>query len=365
MTDPSRPGRLGGHKALITGTTGALFALAAGHASANVGIPVLAMSLELSVIFLIPVIALETLVVHRTMPLPLWRSFGVMTAANLLSTFAGVLLVLASVFVPLTTPRGWFADAFTLVSLFPLFYMSRWIESRYAVWRVKYRSGSDVRQAVHRANLASYVFLALFVIARIAGHVADAPCMSVLLQGCYGNVADALSDMRIDEAKKLARSGGDLGEVRRDPSGGSLLHKAVRVGDAELLRLLTERGLDVRFRDLNGNTPLMVVAIVLAGRSSGPAQEMMKVLFAHGARVDDRNNTGRTALHLIARTGDAGSVALLLERGADPNAVDEGGETPLDLATRAELTDTSGSPFAETVKLLIAHGGRKSADLAR
>ena len=403
---------------------GALLALATGHASANVGIPVLAWSFQLSVIFLIPVIALEAFVVHRAIPLSLLRSFGLMLIANVLSTLAGAVLIIASVFIPIMATRGMFADIVTLLALVPLFFVSRWIESRYAVWRVKDRQAEQVRVGVHRANLASYACLAVVVVVRIVGHALDAPCVSPVFQGCYATVIDALRDMQINQAKKLARSGGEIGEGG-DISGGTVLHRACRWGDADLVQLLLDRGLDVQARNSNGDTPLLLAA----GRGGASASQVVKVLLAKGARIGDRGSGGRTALHESAYHGDAASAALLLEHGADPNAVNEEGYTPLhsqatgrnpevvrlllakgayvkardkngdtplhtaafvsdnggavkllleagadvnamnnrgltplDFATRDELNEQFRSRFAEVSKLLVAHGGRKSKD---
>ena len=65
-------------------------------------------------------------------------------------------------------------------------------------------------------------------------------------------------------------------------------------------------------------------------------------LLRHGARVTDQRLTGQgtdggraTALHYAAKAGFVKTVALLLEHGADPSAVDDNGRTPLDWLARA------------------------------
>jgi hypothetical protein len=56
---------------------------------------------------------------------------------------------------------------------------------------------------------------------------------------------------------------------------------------------------------------------------------MVEALLRAGARVDSVDARGETALHVAARTGDAGDVAALLAAGAALNARNNLGETAL------------------------------------
>lgn len=119
----------------------------------------------------------------------------------------------------------------------------------------------------------------------------------------------------------------------------------------------------------------------------------MRVLIAHGAdvhAVDDPLTTGRglTPLHLAARGGRAATAALLLDHGANVNAADSNGDTPLHIAVRSNdremarflLTRTPGANVdlanrngdtplhlaawagdVDMVKLLLAHRADPSA----
>ena len=76
------------------------------------------------------------------------------------------------------------------------------------------------------------------------------------------------------------------------------------------------------------------------GRKDDP--EYVAALLRHGARVDDRRETvqnsdgGRaTALHYAAKAGFVKTIEVLLDHGADPEASDDNGLTPLDWLTRA------------------------------
>ena len=61
-------------------------------------------------------------------------------------------------------------------------------------------------------------------------------------------------------------------------------------------------------------------------------------------------STGETALHIVARRRDAAWVQFLLQRGANPNAADKDGDTPLTIA--ADLG------FIEGVEALLKAGAR-------
>jgi len=76
------------------------------------------------------------------------------------------------------------------------------------------------------------------------------------------------------------------------------------------------------------------------GRKDDP--DFVTSLLRHGARVDDKRLIGQgndgghvTALHYAAKAGFVQTIAVLLAYGADPNARDDNGLTPLDWVERA------------------------------
>lgn len=72
-----------------------------------------------------------------------------------------------------------------------------------------------------------------------------------------------------------------------------------------------------------------------------------------GANVNAKHSGGGTALHWAATSGHKDVVKLLLDNGADVNALNSYGETPLERAVYY-IREYSNE---ETVELLWHHGG--------
>ena len=118
---------------------------------------------------------------------------------------------------------------------------------------------------------------------------------------------------------------------------------AARAGDVDAVTELLDADPDlVRAIDEDGETPLHSAA----WRSRYAAATL---LLDRGADIEARNNWGRTPLLIVAReTGNAEMAALLIDAGAEVNVRDRGGESPLDLA--------AWRGFAELVDLLLDEG---------
>jgi ankyrin repeat protein len=99
------------------------------------------------------------------------------------------------------------------------------------------------------------------------------------------------------------------------------------------------------------------------GRKDNP--DYVRALLRHGARATDRRTgdpegtTGvralnATALHYAARAGFLKTIEVLLEHGADPDAHDSHGRTPLDW-----LTQAAPSVSRAAVRNLLTPGQRR------
>jgi hypothetical protein len=109
------------------------------------------------------------------------------------------------------------------------------------------------------------------------------------------------------------------------------LKSAARNGRLEVVRLLIERGADVRHRNAEGFTALHCA---LGGPSSGQEHQMkcVQLLLEHGAEVNATDNSGGTPLMDAACFGAVASAKLLLKAGADAGIKDQNGRTARNLA---------------------------------
>lgn len=125
--------------------------------------------------------------------------------------------------------------------------------------------------------------------------------------------------------------------------GATPLFPAVNAS-AEMTKLLLDAGADPNRATLSGVTPLLFT------RDAA----VVRLLVERGADVRARSKVGETALMDVAARGDLEAARLLLARAVDVNAVDHRGYTALILASHYE------GDAAELVRLLLAHG----ADIA-
>jgi ankyrin repeat protein len=123
------------------------------------------------------------------------------------------------------------------------------------------------------------------------------------------------------------------------PSGGRLLSSAANQGSIELVRLLLDHGADA------------AQAARLGPVGTDPT--IGALLVAHGFDLNVPIRDQETPLTMACRADKREhpeTVAALLDLGADPNAPNAKGRTPLEVAT--------GARFAATITLLRAAGAR-------
>ncbi|MCY1019465.1 ankyrin repeat domain-containing protein [Pyxidicoccus sp. MSG2] len=100
------------------------------------------------------------------------------------------------------------------------------------------------------------------------------------------------------------------------------------------------------------------------------SQRLYQQLLDAGAPIDVRDNSDSTPLHRAAANGFAPIAELLLARGAEVNALDGLGRTPLGAALR-KCVGHSGKPhgrtpeYAALIALLERAGGQPRVDFAR
>jgi len=156
----------------------------------------------------------------------------------------------------------------------------------------------------------------------------------------HGAIADAENDEGETPLNLVSRREYDL-EFEED--------EEYSVGIA---RLLLERGVDVNARKKNKTTPLHSAA-------SQGRLKTAQVLLDHGANADAENDEGETPLNLVSQGGygsqDGIDIArLLLERGVDVNARKKNKTTPLHSA--------AFNGCFEIAQVLLDHGANVDAE---
>jgi truncated hemoglobin YjbI len=125
--------------------------------------------------------------------------------------------------------------------------------------------------------------------------------------------------------------------------GRTLLHAASAAGNLPLVTGLLRLGVDANVQDGGGHTPLYSVGNECSG--GGP---VVRALIQGGAKVDACDGVKRcTALHMAARRGNVEAAEALLECGANIEARDSLGETPLRRAVNCGKTSVAALLLAK------------------
>ena len=179
-----------------------------------------------------------------------------------------------------------------------------------------------------------------------------------------GNVARAAWNRDWEKVRRLVEQGGNVNDVDHTFYRSTALHFAAMYGNSDICSLLLSRGANVSQTDENGNTPLHdaayhhyvdicqllvdhkadVTSVNTRGktplhtafslyRSNTPAV-CRPLITNESVNVADR--LGNRTLHIAARNGNIQTVQLLVDCGADVNALNGDGQTPLHTAVGGE-----------------------------
>jgi len=207
------------------------------------------------------------------------------------------------------------------------------------------RSG---RMPLHRAAEVGRVKIVdLLLAAGARADVKDADGRTPLHAAAKTRSAEAV--------ERLLAKGADVNAVARKVTP---LHLAARRGNVEVASCLLKHGANRGAQDHFGYTPLHYAVDALN------REDLTKVLM-DANNVKARSTNGVTPLHMAASRGHDQAVLLLLQAGADVNAVAGQSSwtrdgTPLD---NALFGDREQAIRRATIKILVQHGAKTAAEL--
>ncbi|KAM8856266.1 uncharacterized protein ankrd50l isoform 2-T4 [Spinachia spinachia] len=132
---------------------------------------------------------------------------------------------------------------------------------------------------------------------------------------------------RLEMANLVIEKGGVPLESR-DSEGRTALHVASWQGCVEMVNLLLKNGANPNAQDTEGRPPIHSVAW------TGHVEVGHRLLETIGVVIDLPCHQRATALSISAQVGNANIVAMLLERGANPNHMDKYGRSPVKVARK-------------------------------
>lgn len=164
------------------------------------------------------------------------------------------------------------------------------------------------------------------------------------------NVVKKMIAKGVNVDARMTKNGMKDGQRNRvNRLGATAFFLAAKNVDVEMMNALVEAGADSRMPIADGTTPLMVatgLGIWYVGEDGGtlPEQEgevlgAVKMCVSLGADVNAANTAGETPLHGAAFRGVNPVVEYLLERGAKIDARDTRGWTPFTIANDLSYGD--------------------------
>lgn len=194
----------------------------------------------------------------------------------------------------------------------------------------------DGRMAIHYAAYNGLTDIVAFFLDQGLGvDVRDAKCQTPLMCAVLGG--------HVDTVKLLAERGADLRAQPLDGYGLTPIHQAAFDGKTDIVTYLLDQGVNPDLLSAKGFVPLHVAA-------ENGSLDVVKVLAEHKANLRAKSEDAweEWPIHRAAYFGQSAVIGLLLELGVEPDARTAIESTPLTMA--AEKGDLP------SVTLLVDHG---------
>ena len=241
---------------------------------------------------------------------------------------------------------------------------------------------NDEMTALHMATQRGHGDVAALLLDRGADPNADGPGWTPLhwavgtweteMNGANGMTApkghewDALRGVqegKYELVKKLLEHGADSNArlkksprrfgftVTKPPKDMTPLGLAAFAGEADIMRLLADHGADVSLKSEDGLSPLLIAAGVsryplgMQQENAVPLEDLLaavQVAVELGADVHETSPEGDTAMHGAAWIRSEELIRFLADHGADVNAVNDKGQSPIFIAERDGRTAGTG-----------------------
>jgi len=140
----------------------------------------------------------------------------------------------------------------------------------------------------------------------------------------------------------------------RDNKGSTPLHVALQCGNPKVARLLLEHGANLHVPDKQYQTPQHLL-VAMWSNTSPDDVDTVRFFVERGADIDALDNSRSTLLHRASYQGNVEVSQLLLEWGANINVQNGWRQTALHLAL-VRMRDELDDEFFDFIQLLLEHG---------